>query len=121
MKFTEQYCDSFLKDLRERSDAINVQRDNMVEQIREVKEKIDEIKYVISFSRFFISTCFRARIEQEKPLLEKLNTENTALTNTMFATKSAQGRAVHDVEQYKAERNILLKKKVSPLYCQCPF
>lgn len=30
----------------------------------------------------------------------------------MFATKDAQGKAVRDVEQYKSERNALMKRKV---------
>jgi kinetochore protein Nuf2 len=30
----------------------------------------------------------------------------------MFATKDAQGKAVRDVEQYKTERNAILKRKV---------
>lgn len=114
MKFTEQYCDPFLKDLRERSDAIIIQRDNIAEQLSDVKEKIDEIKYVIRSSFIYLSSIFfRSRIEKEKPVLEKLNAENAALTNTMFATKDAQGKAVRDVEQYKAERNAILKRKVS--------
>lgn len=44
VKFTEQYCDAFLKDLRERSDTLIVQRDNVGDQAREIQEKIDEIK-----------------------------------------------------------------------------
>jgi len=114
VKFTEQYCDPFLKDLRERSDAIIIQRDNMAEQLSDVKEKIDEIKYVIRSSFVSLSSIrSRSRIEKEKPVLEKLNAENAALTNIMFATKDAQGKAVRDVEQYKAERNAILKRKVS--------
>jgi len=44
VKFTEQYCDSFLKDLRERSDALIIQRDDAAEQLKEIQERIDEIK-----------------------------------------------------------------------------
>jgi len=46
VKFTEQYCDSFLKDLRERSDALIVQRDNVVGQLNEVQGKYGDLKYV---------------------------------------------------------------------------
>lgn len=46
VKFTEQYCDVFLKDLRERSDALIIQRDDAAEQLNEIKQKFDELKYV---------------------------------------------------------------------------
>jgi kinetochore protein Nuf2 len=44
VKFTEQYCDTFLKDLRERSDALIVQRDNIADQLNETEAKFNELK-----------------------------------------------------------------------------
>jgi kinetochore protein Nuf2 len=46
VKFTEQYCDAFLKDLRERSDTLIIQRDDAADQLNEIKQKFDELKYV---------------------------------------------------------------------------
>ncbi|KDR81395.1 hypothetical protein GALMADRAFT_239264 [Galerina marginata CBS 339.88] len=96
VKFTEQYCDAFLKDLRERSDALIVQRDNIAEQFNEVQAKCDELS---------------AQIAKDRPLCEQLNGENTALTSTMFLTKDAQAKAVRDVEQFKTDRTELLSRK----------
>lgn len=44
VKFIEQYCDPFLKDLRERSDALIVRRDDVADQLREVQQKFEELK-----------------------------------------------------------------------------
>ncbi|KAF4614761.1 hypothetical protein D9613_002858 [Agrocybe pediades] len=96
VKFTEQYCDAFLKDLKERSDSIIVQRDGIAAQLNEVQGKLDNLK---------------ARIAKDRPICEQLNAENTALTSTMFVTKDAQAKAVRDVEQYKADRNELMNRK----------
>ncbi|CAA7267980.1 unnamed protein product [Cyclocybe aegerita] len=96
VKFTEQFCDPFLKDLRERSDTLIAQRDNVQDQLNEIQRKLDELK---------------GRIVQDKPICEQLNAENTSITNTMFMTKDAQSKAVRDVEQYKTERNTLMKRK----------
>jgi kinetochore protein Nuf2 len=46
VKFTEQCCDAFMKDLHERSNALIVHRDNIGDQTREIQEKLDEIKCV---------------------------------------------------------------------------
>lgn len=54
----------------------------------------------------------RAKVVQDKPICEQLETENFALKNTMLLTKDAQTKAVQDVEQYKTERNSLMKRKV---------
>ncbi|KAJ3517795.1 hypothetical protein NLJ89_g283 [Agrocybe chaxingu] len=96
VKFTEQFCDPFLKDLRERSNSLIAQRDNIQDQLNEIQRKLDELK---------------GRIVQDKPICEQLNAENTSITNTMFMTKDAQAKAVRDVEQYKTERNALMKRK----------
>lgn len=56
VKFAEQYCDAFLKDLRERSDALIIQRDNITDQVNELQEQIDTIKCVrIEYNPVFFS------------------------------------------------------------------
>ena len=44
VKFTEQYCDTFLKDLRERSDALVVRRGNIADQLNETEAKFNELR-----------------------------------------------------------------------------
>jgi kinetochore protein Nuf2 len=46
LKFTGGFCDEFLKDLHEDSDALVVQRGNIGDKVREIQEKVDELKYV---------------------------------------------------------------------------
>ncbi|KAF8964092.1 Nuf2 family-domain-containing protein [Flammula alnicola] len=101
VKFTEQYCDAFLTDLRERSDALIVQRNDVVDQLNEIQQKFDDLN---------------ARIAKDKPISDQLNGDNTTLTNTMFVTKDAQAKAVRDVEQYKADRNELMNRKAGIVY-----
>jgi kinetochore protein Nuf2 len=48
VKFTEQYCNPFVKELRNRSDAIVVERDQLVEQVAEIRRSIDIMKYAPS-------------------------------------------------------------------------
>jgi kinetochore protein Nuf2 len=43
IKFTEQYCDTFLKDLRDRSDTLIVRRDGVTARLKEVQDKVDEL------------------------------------------------------------------------------
>jgi kinetochore protein Nuf2 len=57
-------------------------------------------------------SLIRAKIAQDKPICEQLETEQIALKNTMLLTKDAQIKVVQDVEQYKTERNALTKRKV---------
>jgi kinetochore protein Nuf2 len=57
-------------------------------------------------------SLIRAKTAQDKPICEQLETEQIALKNTMLLTKDAQIKVVQDVEQYKAERNSLTKRKV---------
>ncbi|KAH9483845.1 putative kinetochore protein NUF2 [Psilocybe cubensis] len=96
IRFTEQFCDTFLKDLRDRSDAIIIQRNNAAVQLRDIQGQYDELS---------------ARIAKDKPMCEKLNAENTTLSSTMLMTKDAQTKAVRDVEQYRADRNELINRK----------
>jgi kinetochore protein Nuf2 len=43
VKFTEQYCDAFLKDLRDRSDTLIVRREDVTARLKEIQDKVDEL------------------------------------------------------------------------------
>ena len=43
VKFTEQYCDAFLKDLRDRSDALIVRRGDVTARLNEIQDKVDAL------------------------------------------------------------------------------
>ena len=43
VKFTEQYCDAFLKDLRDRSDTLIVRREDVTAKLNEIQDKVDEL------------------------------------------------------------------------------
>lgn len=45
VKFTEQYCNAFVKDLRDRSEAIIIERDQVNEQLNEIQHRIEALKY----------------------------------------------------------------------------
>lgn len=53
VKFTEQFCDLFVKNLREHSEKILVEREDMVEELAKVQREIDSIKSVLPLSRRF--------------------------------------------------------------------
>lgn len=44
VKFTEQYCDAFLKDLKDKSDALIVRREDVTVELNEIQDKIDELQ-----------------------------------------------------------------------------
>lgn len=46
VKFTEQFCDQFVRDLREHSEKILVEREEVAEGLEKVQREIDAIKYV---------------------------------------------------------------------------
>lgn len=96
VKFTEQYCNAFVKELRSRSDAIIIERDQVSDQLVEIRRKIDAMK---------------AKIAEDEPRCEQLRIENSALRAKMIATKEFQTAAVQEVEQLKAEKNALIKRK----------
>ncbi|KJA27315.1 hypothetical protein HYPSUDRAFT_35161 [Hypholoma sublateritium FD-334 SS-4] len=96
VKFTEQYCDPFLKDLRERSDALIMRRDDVADQLNEIRQNFDELK---------------DRSARDKPVCDQLNGENVKLTGIMFAAKDAQEKAVQDVEQYRSDRSSLVHRR----------
>ena len=43
VKFTEQYCDAFLKDLRDRSDTLIVRREDVIARLKEIQDQVDEL------------------------------------------------------------------------------
>ena len=43
VKFTEQYCDAFLKDLRNQSDTLIVRREDVTASLNEIQAKVDEL------------------------------------------------------------------------------
>ncbi|RDB21520.1 putative kinetochore protein NUF2 [Hypsizygus marmoreus] len=96
VKFTEQYCNAFVKDLRERSESVIIERDQVREQIIEISSNIEALK---------------AKIAEDEPRCEKLRRENDALRAKMIATKEFQTTTVQDVEKLKAEKNALIKRK----------
>ncbi|KAF8078200.1 Nuf2 family-domain-containing protein [Lyophyllum atratum] len=96
VKFTEQYCNVFVKDLRDRSEAIIMERDQVSEQLAEIERSIETKK---------------AKIAEDEPHCEQLRNENNALRAKMIATKEFQTAAVQDVEKLKAEKNALVKRK----------
>ncbi|KAG6816946.1 hypothetical protein H0H87_001461 [Tephrocybe sp. NHM501043] len=114
VKFTEQYCNTFVKDLRDRSEAIIVERAQISEQLAELERNIDALKFVM------LSLCeappdrprpSRAKIAEDEPRCEQLRNENNALRAKMIATKEFQTAAVQEVEKLKAEKNALVKRK----------
>jgi hypothetical protein len=53
-------------------------------------------------------------MEEEKPRYEGIQHTNAELRARIFATKNLQTNAVAEVENLKAERNDLLRRKVIP-------
>ncbi|KAF8636681.1 hypothetical protein AX17_003487 [Amanita inopinata Kibby_2008] len=96
VKFTEQYCNPFLLELRERSEAILIERSHISERVVEAQQKLDIV---------------RAKIAEDEPTCEQLRSENSALRAKMFATKEFQTAAVQEVEKLKAEKNALIKRR----------
>lgn len=50
VKFTEQLCEPFVRGLRERSEVLLTERDQVTEQLSALQQKIDATKYVLSSS-----------------------------------------------------------------------
>ncbi|KAF8623966.1 hypothetical protein AX15_006122 [Amanita polypyramis BW_CC] len=96
VKFTEQYCNPFVLELKERSSALLIEKKNVSEQLLEIHQKLDD---------------FKAKVAEDEPLCEKLRSENNTLRAKMFATKEFQTAAVQEVEKLKAEKNALIKRR----------
>ncbi|KAJ7273400.1 Nuf2 family-domain-containing protein [Mycena rebaudengoi] len=96
VKFTEEFCDPFVKKLRDRSHEIVSERDRISRRLAEITQEID---------------VMQARIAEDEPRCEQLRTENTQLRARMFATKEIQLATVQEVEQLKAEKTALVQRK----------
>ncbi|KAF5323342.1 hypothetical protein D9611_005820 [Ephemerocybe angulata] len=96
VKFTEQYCEKFVKDLRQRSATLLVERDQLTQQVEEIEGSIEDLK---------------AKIATDEPRRIQLQEENNALRAKLFATKEFQVAAVQEVEKLKAEKNSLIKRR----------
>ncbi|KAK2467107.1 hypothetical protein APHAL10511_001365 [Amanita phalloides] len=96
VKFTEQYCNPFVLELKGHSSDLLIDKEHVLEQLLEVRKKLDEVKN---------------KLAEDEPLCEKLRNENNALRAKMFATKEFQTAAVQDVEKLKAEKTALIKRR----------
>ncbi|KAF9456033.1 Nuf2 family-domain-containing protein [Collybia nuda] len=96
VKFTEQYCNAFVKELRDRSEAVIVERDQINEQLNDIQHRIE---------------TFKDKMAEDEPRCEKLRNENGTLRAKMIATKEFQTAAVQEVEKLKAEKNACIKRK----------
>ncbi|KAJ6606657.1 Nuf2 family-domain-containing protein [Mycena vulgaris] len=96
VKFTEQFCEPFVKKLRDRSDEIVAERDRVSRRLTDITQEIDTMK---------------ARMAEDEPRCEQLRTENDTLRARMFATKEYQVAAVQEVEHLKAEKTALVERK----------
>ena len=68
VKFTEQYCDAFLKDLRDRSDTLIVRREDVTARLNEIQAKVDELTWVHSAYINYVTRC-----RWSEPKLFKIN------------------------------------------------
>ncbi|KAJ7684806.1 Nuf2 family-domain-containing protein [Mycena polygramma] len=96
VKFTEQFCEPFVKKLRERSDEIVAERDRVSRRLSDITQEIDIMK---------------AKMAEDEPRCAQLRTENATLRARMFATKEYQVAAVQEVENLKAEKTALVERK----------
>ncbi|KAJ6513821.1 Nuf2 family-domain-containing protein [Mycena vitilis] len=96
VKFTEQFCEPFVKKLRERSDEIVAERDRVSHRLSDITQEIDIMK---------------AKMAEDEPRCVQLRTENATLRARMFATKEYQVAAVQEVENLKAEKTALVERK----------
>ncbi|KAJ7734926.1 Nuf2 family-domain-containing protein [Mycena maculata] len=96
VKFTEQFCEPFVKKLRNRSDEIVAERDRVSRRLTEITQEINTMK---------------AKMAEDEPRCEELRTENSALRGRLFATKEYQAATIQEVETLKAEKLALVERK----------
>ncbi|KAJ7231452.1 Nuf2 family-domain-containing protein [Mycena haematopus] len=96
VKFTEQFCEPFVKKLRDRSDEIIAERDRISRRLTGITQEIDVMK---------------AKMAEDEPRCEQLREENATLRAKMFATKEFQMASVQEVENLKAEKTTLIGRK----------
>ncbi|KAJ7043360.1 Nuf2 family-domain-containing protein [Mycena alexandri] len=96
VKFTEQFCEPFVKKLRDRSDDIVAERDRVSRRLSDITQEIDVMK---------------AKMAEDEPRCEQLRAENSSLRAKMFATKEFQVATVEEVEKLRAEKSALVERK----------
>jgi kinetochore protein Nuf2 len=47
IKFTEQFCETFVKELRDRSAKLLIERDQLLQEVEDVEGAIEELQYVL--------------------------------------------------------------------------
>ncbi|KAJ7929385.1 Nuf2 family-domain-containing protein [Mycena leptocephala] len=96
VKFTEQFCEPFVKKLRDRSDEMVAERDRVSRRLADITQEIDAMK---------------AKMAEDEPRCEQLRGENATLRARMFATKEFQATVVQEVENLRAEKSALVERK----------
>jgi len=122
VKFTEKYCDPFLKETRERTDTLITERERLSEQTIEVDRKIAELKYVFALPPTCLTrliTGHRTRIEKDTPLLQQLEKENRELREILLSSQDLHRKYQSQLEQYKLERSELVATRVGLAYVLC--
>ncbi|KAF9810824.1 hypothetical protein IEO21_06772 [Rhodonia placenta] len=95
VKFSEQ-CETFINGLREKSTAAIEERDRIVQQVDEVRQKVAHIK---------------ARRAEDEPTCEALRHENMTMTEQLVKYKETQLALLKDLEGLKQEIESLLQTK----------
>ncbi|KAJ8514657.1 hypothetical protein ONZ45_g7837 [Pleurotus djamor] len=96
VKFTEQWCNPFVKDLRDGSQKLVDDRETVIRELADVRAKVDVLK---------------AKIAEDEPRCDQLRKENAALRAKMLATKELQTAAMQEGEKLKAEKTGLIRRK----------
>ncbi len=55
---------------------------------------------------------YRAKRAEDEPKLDDIRQENASITSQLIAYKETQMRLLKDVESLKAEKSVLVQKKV---------
>ncbi|KAF5357895.1 hypothetical protein D9756_001783 [Leucocoprinus leucothites] len=97
VKFTEQFCDQFVKDRREHAEKILVEREEAVEELEKVEHEIQAIK---------------TKLAEDEPRCEVLRRDNDVLRTKMFEIKNQQGQTLSEIEKLKAEKDSLVRQRL---------
>ncbi|EKM82897.1 hypothetical protein AGABI1DRAFT_118320 [Agaricus bisporus var. burnettii JB137-S8] len=98
VKFTEQFCDNFVKNLREHAEKILIEREDVTKLLEKNQQEINSI---------------RAQAAKDEPQCEKLGKENDALRANIFDIKNSQAKSISEIEKLKAEKASLVRKRES--------
>lgn len=96
IKFTEQFCQEFIKDVRDRADTIVLERERLSDRLAAIQKDIDMLK---------------TQIARDEPRCEELRMDNDNVRANLFATKEIQTSVVKDVENLKADKTVLISRK----------